>query len=222
MVEQRHGAFSSLVGISCLRDAMDRRKFCLSSIATAISGAAAALACLSAAGQGAALPAASRLSVRLYKFVYDRRYSAALAFGAAAEHAKAIAGVVAIDGDITELWSQDLRLQWSAGSGAIAGMATARSLFCLEQLAKDYWMRVAIRVEHTTSQGREIAHRLTASEPMIARMGPALTAEDWPAKMPAALAAWRSADGAPRLTRVIGSTCRWAMSDETLVSFVIA
>ena len=199
---------------------MNRRKFCLSSIATAISGTAG-LACPPAA-QTAALPAASKPIVRLYRFVYDRRYSAALAFGVAAEHAKAIAGVVAIGGDITELWSQDLRLQWSAGSGAIAGMATARTLFCLEQLAKDHWMRVAIRVEHMISEGREIAHRLTASQPMIARMGPALTAEDWPAKMPAALAACRSADGARRLTCVIGSTCRLAMSDETLVSFVIA
>ena len=201
---------------------MNRRKFCVSSIATAISGAAVGLACLPAAGQTAALPAASRSIVRLYKFVYDRRFSAALAFGAAAGHAKAIAGVVAIDGDITELWSQDLRIRWSAGSGAIAGMATARTLFCLEQLAKDHWMRVAIRVEHMISEGREIAHRLTASEPMMAQMGPALAAEDWPVKMPAALAACRNADGAPRLTRAIGSTCRLAMSDETLVSFLIA
>jgi hypothetical protein len=222
MVEQCHGAFSSLVGISCLRDAMNRRKFCLSSIATAISGAAVGAGCPPAAAQTAALPAASKPIAPLYKFVFDRRYSAASAFGVAAEHAKAIAGVVAIEGDITELWSQDLRLQWSTGSGAIAGMATARTLFCLEQLAKDHWMRVAIRVEHMISEGREIAHRLTAAEPMIARMGPALMAEDWPAKMPAALAACRSADGAPRLTRVIGSTCRLAMSDETLVSFVIA
>jgi hypothetical protein len=83
-------------------------------------------------------------------------------------------------------------------------------------------MRVAIRVEHMISEGREIAHRLTASEPMMAQMGPALAAEDWPVKMPAALAACRNADGAPRLTRAIGSTCRLAMSDETLVSFLIA
>jgi hypothetical protein len=203
---------------------MNRRKFCLSSVATAISGAADGLACLPAAGQSAALPpAGSTPNVRLYKFVYDRRYSPGRAFGIAAEHARSTAGIVAIGGDITALWSRDLRPRWSAGGGAIAGMTTARTLFCLEQLAKDHWMRVVIRAEHAISEGHEIAHRLTASEPMIARMRSTLAAEDWPSKMPAALAACQGADGAPRKTCVVGSTCdhRLAMTDEGLVSFVI-
>jgi hypothetical protein len=203
---------------------MNRREFCLSSVATAISGAAPGLASLPAAGQTAALPpAGSTPNVRLYKFVYDCRYSAGRAFGMAAEHARSTAGIVAIGGDITALWSRDLRLQWSAGGGAIAGMTTARTLFCLEQLAKDHWMRVVIRAEHAISEGHEITHRLTASEPMIARMRSTLAAEDWPSKMPAALASCQGADGTPRMTRVVGSTCdrRLAMTDEGLVSFVI-
>jgi hypothetical protein len=74
------------------------------------------------------------------------------------------------------------------------------------------------------SEGHEFAHRLTASEPMIARMRSALVAEDWPTKMPAALATCPGADGAPRKTYVVGSRCdhRLAMTDEKLVSFVIA
>jgi hypothetical protein len=182
------------------------------------------LACLPAPGQTAALPpAGSTPNVRLYKFVFDRRYSAGRAFGIAAEHARSTAGTVAIGGDITALWSRDLRLQWSAGGGAIAGMTTARTLFCLEQLARNHWMRVVIRAEHAISEGHEIAHRLTGSEPMIARMRSTLAAEDWPSKMPAALATCQGADGAPRMTRVVGSTCdhRLAMTDEGLVSFVI-
>jgi len=119
------------------------------------------------------------------------------------------------------VWPRDLRAQWSAGGGAIAGMTTARTLFCLEQLAGDHWMRVVIRAEH--SHGHEIAHRLTAAEPMICRMKSALTAQNWPAKMPNALAAYQD-DGAPRTTCVIGSKGRhgWAARDEMLVSFVIA
>jgi len=201
---------------------MNRRKFCSSSVAASISSVAAGLGRLPAAARAATLPAASSRSAGLYKFIYDRRYSAALSFGAAAAQARAIAGVADIGGDITELWSQDLRYQWSAGCGAIAGMTTARALFCLEELAKDHWMRVAIRVEHLIPEGQEIAHRVTASAPMIARMGPALAAADWPIKMPAALAGCGHAEDAPRLTRVIGSTCRLAMADDTLVSFVIA
>jgi hypothetical protein len=204
---------------------MNRREICLSSVAAAISGAVAGLLGLPAAGQTARLtPAASTPAVRLYKYVYDRRYSAARAFGIGAEFAGCSAGIVAIGGDMTTLWSRDLRPQWSAGGGAIAGMTTARTLFCLEQLAQDHWMRVVIRVEHAISDGHEIAHRLTASEPMMARMNSALVAEDWPARMPAALASCLAVDGAARMTRVIGSMRghRWAMTDEQLVSFVIA
>jgi len=159
--------------------------------------------------------------VRLYKFVYDRRYPSARAFGAAAEQAGSTAGIAAIAGDITALWSCDLEPRWRARDGAIAGMTTARTLFCLEQLAEDHWMRVAVRAEHSIAKGHEIAHRLTAPEPMIARMRWALAAEDWATQLPAALATCRDADGAP-VTRVIESTRRLAMSDETLVSFVIA
>jgi hypothetical protein len=204
---------------------MNRRKFCLSSVAATISGAAAGLSCLPAAGQTASVtPAASSLSVRLYKFIYDCRYPAGRAFGVAAEHARSTAGIVAIGGDITAFWSRDLRPQWAAGGGAIAGMTTARTLFCLEQLAKDHWMRVVIRAEHTISPGHVIAHRLTASERISTRMRSVLVAEDWPTKMPAALTTCRGADGECRMTRVVGSTCghRWAMTDEKLVSFVIA
>jgi hypothetical protein len=204
---------------------MNRRRFCLSSVAATISGAAAGLACLPADGQSASVtPAASSPGVRLYKFIYDCRYPAGRAFGVAAEHARSTAGSVAIGGDITVLWSRDLRPQWSTGGGAIAGLTTARTLFCLEQLAKDHWMRVVIRAEHAISEGHEIAHRLTAPEPMMARMRSALVAEEWPAKMPAALTTCQGEGGAPRLTRVVGSTCgrRWAMTDEKLVSFVIA
>jgi hypothetical protein len=204
---------------------MNRRRFCLTSVAAAISGAAVSLPCLPEAGQTYPVtPAASTPSVPLYKFIYDHRYSTGRAFGVAAERAPSTAGIIAIDGDITALWASDLRPQWSAGGGAIAGMTTARTLFCLAQLATDHWMRVMVRAEHAISEGHVIAHRLTASLPMIARMRSALVAEDWPTKMPAALATCQGADGAPRMTRVMGSRCdhRSVMMDEKLVSFVIA
>jgi hypothetical protein len=141
---------------------MNRRKFCLSTVAAAISGAAVHQTVrVSPAAESAAstaTPAASMPGVRLYKFIYDRRFSAGRAFGAAAERAPSTAGTVGIDGDITALWSRDLRPRWLAGDGAIAGMTTARTLFCLEQLAKDHRMRVAIRAEHAISDGGEITH----------------------------------------------------------------
>jgi hypothetical protein len=199
---------------------MNRRKFCLSSFATAISGAVVGAGCLRA-GEPDALPAASA-SLQLYKFVYDRRYPAARAFGIAAAFARSTAGIVAIAGDVTALWSRDLKRVWCAGDGAIAGMTTARTLLCLEQLAHDHWMRVAIRIEHVGAEGQEVAHRLSAAAPLIARISPVLAGADWAAQLPAALATCRDLSGAC-LTSVIGSTRPFfAGADETLVSFVIA
>jgi hypothetical protein len=143
---------------------MNRRKFCISSAAAAISGAAAGYtshawaASLPPAAFPAAFPAASMPGVRLYKYIYDRRFSAGRAFGAAAERVLSTAGTVGIAGDITALWSRDLRLRWLDGDGAIAGMTTARTLFCLEQLAKDHRMRVAARCEHAIRDGGDITH----------------------------------------------------------------
>ena len=202
---------------------MNRRKFCLSSIATAISGGTAGLLSVPAAGQTAARPpAASASSIRLYKFVYDCRYAAGRAFGVAAERAGSCAGIAAIGGDITALWSRDLKPLWAAGGGAIAGMTSARTLLCLEQLAKDQWMRVLIRAEHLTA-GHDSAHRLTASEPMIARMSRALAEADWPSRMPAILATCRRADTAALATRMVGSAGGQGrtLTGEALVSFVI-
>jgi hypothetical protein len=159
--------------------------------------------------------------VELYKFVYDRRYPAARAFGIAAAHAGSTAGTAAIAGDVTALWWSDLKPLWRAGSGAIAGMTTVRTLLCLEQLAQDHWMRVAIRVEHLSPEGREVTHRLSAAAPMIARIRPALAGANWAAKLPAAFATCEHLYGAC-LTSVIGSARPSARADEMLVSFVIA
>jgi len=205
---------------------MNRRNFCLSSLATAFSGAALGAGCMP--GQSAAVPGAasrdnlrlSRDSLGLYKFVYDRRYPSAQAFGAAAALAPSAAGIAAITGDITELWLRDLEPVWRAAGGVIAGMTTSRSLLCLEQLAKDHWMRVAVRVEHVMVGGL-IAHRLTVAESMLSRMHRALATEEWAAKLPAAFATCGLADDA-LVSRVIDSTCRSAGTGETLVSFVIA
>ena len=201
------------------RGVMNRRKFCLSTAAAAISGAAAAQTVIRAQAIFApGVPLVSQPSVPLYKFIYDRRFPAARAFGAAAEQVRSTGGTFAIDGDITELWSRDLRLRWSSrgggrGGGAIAGMTTARTLFCLEQLAKDHWMRVVFRADHEISGTHEFAHRLTGPQPMMARITPLLSARDWPMKMPAVLASCPIAQGAGRTG---------GAADENLVSFVNA
>jgi hypothetical protein len=118
-------------------------------------------------------------------------------------------------------------------------MTTARTLFCLEQLAKDHWMRVVIRAEHALLKGGEVAHRVTAPQPIIARIASVLSARDWATKMPAALTTYPGVDGAAgvagtagaagptgaaRVTCLVGSGHghRSSVAHDNLVSFVIA
>lgn len=81
-----------------------------------------------------------------YKVIFDDRFSAARALGAAAERNGLRTAV--ISGDITALWLDDLKAHWQLGGAAIAGMTTPRTLLCLEQLAHDTWRRVLSRVEY--------------------------------------------------------------------------
>jgi hypothetical protein len=123
---------------------MDRRKFCISSAAVA-AGLAADIA----------LPSAT---APLHKVIFDSRFAASRAFAAAA--ASAGRTTAAIRGDVTALWFDDLRLRWATPGGAIAGMTTFSSLFCLEQLAKDHWMRVIVRAEHARIDAAASARRV--------------------------------------------------------------
>jgi len=110
---------------------VDRRTFCVLS--------AAAAAGIAAGRMGRWAPAAPAVPVTLYKIIFDTRFSASRAFGMAAAGSGRM--TAAIGGDVTALWSDDLRWQWARGGGAIAGMTTMPSFFCLQQLAADHWMR---------------------------------------------------------------------------------
>ena len=133
---------------------MNRRKFCASSAAIA-AGFAASRVFPSRIEEIGSVPAAP---FTLHEVIFDTRFSASRAFGMAA--ASAGRKTVAIRGDVTALWFEDLRLEWAAGGGTIAGMTTSRSLFCLEQLAKDHWMRVIVRAEHGRSDAAASARRV--------------------------------------------------------------
>jgi hypothetical protein len=82
----------------------------------------------------------------IYTVIFDARFSAARAFGSAAERNGMCTAV--IRGDITALWLDDLQAHWESGGAAIAGMTTPRTLLCLEQLAHDTWRRVLSRLAY--------------------------------------------------------------------------
>ncbi len=79
----------------------------------------------------------------LYKVIYDERFPLSVAFGR--EAMRSGLAVHAIRGDMTDLWYDDLYLQWRRQPVAIAGLTAHGPLFCLERLAWDFGMRVRTR-----------------------------------------------------------------------------
>jgi hypothetical protein len=121
---------------------MHRRHFCVSGAALA-AGLAAARALPTATGLIGRPPAAG---AALYKVIFDTRFAASRDFGMAAACAGRI--TAGIRGDVTALWCDDIQRQWTASRAPIAGMTTMSSFFCLQQLAKDHWMRAVVTAEH--------------------------------------------------------------------------
>jgi hypothetical protein len=75
-----------------------------------------------------------------YKAVFDERFEEARAF---ATQATAFATpTVAIRGDVTSLFFNDLDLRWKRGPVWLIGFTTSASLFCLHVLARDRGMRL--------------------------------------------------------------------------------
>jgi len=122
---------------------MDRREFVLAS-AIACSG----LGALAVGDSCASFGAQSHFVHSDVRWVvYDSRFAAGRMFGNAA--ASGGRRAVAVRGDVTSVWLESLLPHWSgcdrSSVGAVAGLTTAASLFCLEQLAKDHWLSVVQR-----------------------------------------------------------------------------
>lgn len=78
--------------------------------------------------------------VPYYKAVFDERFEDACVF--ATEATARDITTVAIRGDITSLFFDDLDLRWKQGPVWLTGLTTPSSLFCLDLLARDRGMRL--------------------------------------------------------------------------------
>lgn len=97
-------------------------------------------------------PAAALGNSSLYRVIFDQRFAASRSFGEEARwqgHS-----VLGFNGDITNVWFQELRPRWQQGPAAIAGLTAHGALFCLERLAWDVGMRV-IESAELTSEAHE-------------------------------------------------------------------
>jgi hypothetical protein len=109
------------------------------------AGIAAAVLPITAWAKASAPGAAGNPS-SFYKVIVDDRFPASVEFGV--EMSRLGAPVHAIQGDITDLWYHDLDAKWKQAPIAIAGLTAHGPLFCLERLAWNHGMRVALRTEH--------------------------------------------------------------------------
>ena len=75
-----------------------------------------------------------------YKAVFDQRFEKARAF--ATQATARATPTMAIRGDVTNLFFNDLDLRWKLGPVWLIGFTTSASLFCLHVLARDRGMRL--------------------------------------------------------------------------------
>jgi hypothetical protein len=111
---------------------------------------------------GVGLPAGSfvteRPSLPLYKTIFDERFPGSVAF--AAEMRRWGSPVHAIRADVTQIWYNDLYYRWRESPIAIAGMTTNRSLFCLDELARDAGLRVVHHADHRILADGSVDHEV--------------------------------------------------------------
>lgn len=156
----------------------------------------------------------------LYKILFDERYSACERF--AEEMERSARATQAIRGDITKLWYDDLYHRWKKGTVAIAGMTAPGAIFCLEMLARDAGMRVALRVDHRLTRGR-IEHEF-AGPPECAALALELetSAQRWPEKMAEMVARFPAERGLTMTARYSGRADGNRGEWEHVVTWVIA
>ena len=157
-------------------------------------------------------------SLRPFRVLFDERYEACRSFAASARRLGC--GTQSIAGDVTAVWFNDLEASWARGEGTMFGMTTRSSLFCLEQLASNHWMRVTARIEHRAEPQGAVRHQLHSPEPTLQQAASVLATDaDWPARLAAPLLeGLRDARGERRAASIVVTNS--SVPDASRVSLV--
>jgi hypothetical protein len=111
---------------------------------------------------GVGLPAGSfaaeRPSLPIYKAIFDERFPNSVAF--ASEMQRLGSPVQGIRADVTQIWFNDLYYRWRESPIAIVGMTTNRSLFCLDEFARDAGLRVVHHADHRILADGSVEHEV--------------------------------------------------------------
>jgi hypothetical protein len=121
--------------------------------------------------------------------VFNERYSDAWLF-AQALRAQGVP-LMPIAGDAGTLWYGVLRAQVLSGRARFAGMGTPMDLMILESLGREADLRVRFRAHHDARGRKTLTHSISGTRAISRSEGPSLAAElgaqDWPARLAAAL-----------------------------------
>jgi hypothetical protein len=162
----------------------------------------------------------------LYKVFFDERFAACAAF--ADEMKRHSLPTHAIRGDITDAWFNDLYYEWKKEPAAIAGMTAPGAIFCLEMLARDAGMRVALRIDHRSPDtgglgaGR-IEHEFAGPEEILERAADLESgAKGWPQRMAEIVARFPAERGRAATRRFSEPAGGSSNGPDHLVTWVIA
>lgn len=98
----------------------------------------------------------------LFKFVYDTRHAASTALAAQLATSLGADHLHAMRGDITPFWYHQLQLLWQRQPVAVAGLTEAGPLFCLQQLATQYGLRVMWQQQQRNEDGTALVSWIIA------------------------------------------------------------
>jgi len=157
----------------------------------------------------------------IYKAYFDERFPPCAAF--ADEMKRRALPTQAIRGDITDVWFSDLYYRWKQGPAAIAGMTAPGAIFCLDMLARDAGMRVALRIDHRRLADGRIEHEFAGPEEVFTRASDSESgAKDWPERMAEIVAQFPAERGRAATRRFSEADVASSNGPDHLVTWVIA
>lgn len=157
----------------------------------------------------------------LYKIFFDERFPASVAF--ADEMKRFSIPSHAIRGDITNAWFDDLYYRWKQGPAAIAGLTAPGPIFCLEMLARDAGMRLALRIDHRRAADGRIEHEF-AGPGNVLKQAADFDADSakWPERMGEIVARFPAERARAAKANLSGRISNRTDDPEHLVTWVIA
>jgi hypothetical protein len=162
----------------------------------------AALSALPAVAGTSLTAGVTETSPDFHFVLFDERYPQARSV--ATRFSRAGAALHALtNGDVTQVWLNQIGPAWRRGPAMVAGFTARPALFCLEQLALSSGMRVVFHAEHVVHPNGRTAHSLLrgADDLRLSSADLSQAGRNWPERIAEALATYRPQATRPRFGR---------------------